>query len=159
MKIVEILNGDTVIPELASKNKKEVIEELISVIVEKDNSLNKEELIEVFLERERLGSTGIGDGIAIPHGKLKNIDTLFASFGRSIKGVDFESMDGKLTYLFFLLVAPENSAGVHLKTLARISRLLKDDSFRKSLMEAESKEEIFRNIIERDERESHLEIQ
>lgn len=157
MKIADILSRDSVIPELRSKNKREVLEELVNVIVEKDCSLNKEELLEVFLERERLGSTGIGDGIAIPHGKLKNIDTLFASFGRSIEGIDFESMDGKPTHIFFLLVAPENSAGIHLKTLARISRLLKDGFFRKNLMEARSEEEIFKNIIERDEKETHLE--
>ncbi len=159
MKIVDILSIDSVIPELRSKNKREVLEELVTVIVKKDCSLSKEELLEVFLERERLGSTGIGDGIAIPHGKLKNIDTLFASFGRSIEGIDFESMDGKPTHIFFLLVAPENSAGIHLKTLARISRLLKDGFFRKSLMEARSEEEIFKNIIERDEKETHLEKQ
>ena len=157
MKMADILSWDTVIPELTSKNKKEVIEELVSVIVEKDKRLDKEQLIEVFLERERLGSTGIGDGIAIPHGKLKNIDTLFASFGRSVEGVDFESMDGKPAYIFFLLMAPENSAGIHLKTLARISRLLKDSAFRKNLMAAKSKEEIFQRIIERDERENQLE--
>lgn len=157
MKMTDILSGDSVIPELTSKNKKEVIEELVSVIVEKDERLDKEQLIEVFLERERLGSTGIGDGIAIPHGKLKNIDTLFASFGRSVEGIDFESMDGKPVYIFFLLVAPENSAGIHLKTLARISRLLKDSAFRKNLMAAKSKEEIFEQIIERDERENQLE--
>ena len=151
MKIGDILIGDLIIPELTSKNKKEVLEELVSVIVKQNNLLNKEELIEVLLERERLGSTGIGDGIAIPHGKLKNIDTLLASFGKSIDGVDFDSMDGKPTHLFFLLVAPENSAGIHLKALARISRLLKDSSFKQDLMETKSKDDLFKTIIERDE--------
>jgi PTS system nitrogen regulatory IIA component len=151
MKITDILNGDSLISELNSKNKKEVLEELVSVIVKKNKKVNKEELTEVLIERERLGSTGIGGGIAIPHGKLRNIDRLLASFGRSKEGVDFDSMDGKPTHLFFLLVAPEDSAGVHLTALARISRLLKDDSFRNHLMEAKSKGEIFRAIIERDE--------
>lgn len=159
MKIVDILSEDSVIPALTSKNKKAVIEELVSVLVNKDERLNKEELIEVFLERERLGSTGIGGGIAIPHGKLGSIDMMLASFGRSLEGVDFESTDGTPTHIFFLLIAPENSAGTHLKALARISRLLKDDSFRKSLMHAKSKKEIFENIIERDEQENHLERQ
>ena len=152
MKIVDILHRDSIILNLASQNKKEILEELVSVVVKQDNRINKAELIEVLLERERLGSTAIGDGIAIPHGKLKNIDSLLASFGRSVKGVDFESMDSKPTHLFFLLVAPENSAGVHLKALARISRLLKNSSFRENLMEAESKEELFNSIIEKDEK-------
>ena len=151
MKIADILSGDLVIPELTSKNKKEVLEELVSVIVKQNKLINKEELIEVLLEREKLGSTGIGDGIAIPHGKLKNIGALLASFGKSIDGVDFDSMDGKPTHLFFLLVAPENSAGIHLKALARISRLLKDSSFKQGLMEAKLKDDLFKTIIERDE--------
>jgi PTS system nitrogen regulatory IIA component len=104
------------------------------------------------LEREKLGSTGIGDGIAIPHGKMKGIEELVTSFGRSIKGVDFESIDNKPTHLFFLLVAPENSAGVHLKALARISRLLKDSGFRNRLMEASDRQDLFRIIAEEDEK-------
>lgn len=151
MKIADILSGDLIIPELTSKNKKEVLEELVSVILKQNKLINKEELIEVLLEREQLGSTGIGDGIAIPHGKLKNIDALLASFGKSRDGVDFDSMDGKPTHLFFLLVAPENSAGIHLKALARISRLLKDSSFKQDLMEAKLKDDLFKTIIERDE--------
>ena len=151
MKIADILSGDLIIPELTSKNKKEVLEELVSVIVKQNKLINKEELIEVLLEREQLGSTGIGDGIAIPHGKLKDIGALLASFGKSIDGVDFDSMDGKPTHLFFLLVAPENSAGIHLKALARISRLLKDSSFKQDLMEAKLKDDLFKTIIERDE--------
>jgi PTS system nitrogen regulatory IIA component len=151
MKIADILSGDLIIPELTSKNKKGVLEELVSVIVKQNKLINKEELIEVLLEREQLGSTGIGDGIAIPHGKLKNIGALLASFGKSIDGVDFDSMDGKPTHLFFLLVAPENSAGIHLKALARISRLLKDSSFKQDLMEAKLKDDLFKTIIERDE--------
>lgn len=151
MKIADILNRDLIIPELTSKNKKEVLEELVAAIVKQNKRINKEELIKVLLEREKLGSTGIGDGVAIPHGKLKNIDALLASFGKSVDGVDFDSMDGKPTHIFFLLVAPENSAGIHLKALARISRLLKDNSFKQNLMNARLKEDIFKTIIERDD--------
>jgi PTS system nitrogen regulatory IIA component len=107
-------------------------------------------VVEVLLDREKLGSTGIGDGIAIPHGKIKDLGGVVASFGRSPEGVDFESLDQKPAHLFFLLVAPENSAGVHLKALARISRLLKHPSFRKRLMEAENEEELFQIISEED---------
>ena len=157
MKIMDILSRDSVVPNLVSQNKKEVLEELVSAVVDQDKRIDKAELIEVLLERERLGSTAIGDGIAIPHGKLKNIDNLLASFGRSIQGVDFESIDNKPTHLFFLLVAPENSAGAHLKALARISRLLTNSSFRENLMVAESREQLFNNIIEKDEKGNHIE--
>ena len=157
MKIMDILSRDSVVPNLVSQNKKEVLEELVSAVVDQDKRIDKAELIEVLLERERLGSTAIGDGIAIPHGKLKNIDNLLASFGRSIQGVDFESIDNKPTHLFCLLVAPENSAGAHLKALARISRLLTNSSFRENLMVAESKEQLFNNIIEKDEKGNHIE--
>jgi PTS system nitrogen regulatory IIA component len=102
------------------------------------------------LDREKLGSTGIGDGIAIPHGKIRDLGGVVASFGRSREGVDFESIDQKPTHLFFLLVAPENSAGMHLKALARISRLLKDPNFRKKLMGAGDKDELFQIISEED---------
>ncbi len=150
MKISEILNEDLLIPNLQSKNKKGVLEELAGVLVAQGKLPDLETVVEVLLDREKLGSTGIGDGIAIPHGKIKKLGGVVASFGRSLEGVDFESIDQKPTHLFFLLVAPENSAGIHLKALARISRLLKDTHFRKRLMEAECKEEIFQIISEED---------
>lgn len=150
MKISEILNEDLLIPNLQSKNKKGVLEELAGVLVGQRKLPDLEKVVEVLLDREKLGSTGIGDGIAIPHGKIKDLEGVVASFGRSRGGVDFESIDQKPTHLFFLLVAPENSAGIHLKALARISRLLKDPSFRKRLMEAESKEQLFQIISEED---------
>lgn len=150
MKISEILNKDLLILDLQSKNKKGVLEELAAVLVDQGKLSDLERVVEVLLDREKLGSTGIGDGIAIPHGKIKDLGGVVASFGRSREGVDFESIDQKSTHLFFLLVAPENSAGVHLKALARISRLLKDPSFRRRLMEAESREELFQIISEED---------
>jgi PTS system nitrogen regulatory IIA component len=150
MKISEILNKDLLIPDLQSKNKKGVLEELASVLVAQRKLPDLERAVEVLLDREKLGSTGIGDGIAIPHGKIKDLGGVVASFGRSREGVDFESIDQKPTYLFFLLVAPENSAGIHLKALARISRLLKDPNFRKRLMEAEDREKLFQIISEED---------
>ncbi len=151
MKIFDILSKDAIIPNLSSKTKEEVLKELAEPILNQDRSINKEEFIRVLYEREKLGSTGVGDGIAIPHGKLKTVKRLMASFGRSLDGIDFDSMDGEPVHLFFLLVAPENSAGMHLKALAKISRLLKEEGFRKRLMEAESREDIYRIIAERDE--------
>ncbi|MBW2599777.1 MAG: PTS sugar transporter subunit IIA, partial [Deltaproteobacteria bacterium] len=113
-------------------------------------SIDRSAMIEVLLEREKLGSTGIGDGIAIPHGKLAGLEKLVVSFGRSVTGVDFDSMDGRPVHIFFLLLAPENSAGLHLKALARISRMLKDISFRESLIKAETSEDIYNLIVEKD---------
>jgi PTS system nitrogen regulatory IIA component len=150
MKISEILGKDLLVPHLQSKNKKGVLEELAGVLVARGKLRDLDQVVEVLLDREKLGSTGIGDGIAIPHGKIKDLNGVVASFGRSPEGVDFESLDQKPAHLFFLLVAPENSAGVHLKALARISRLLKDPSFRKRLMEAGNEEELFQIISEED---------
>ena len=151
MRISEILNKDLLIPNLQSTNKKGVLEELAAALVGQHKLGDLDQVVEVLLDREKLGSTGIGDGIAIPHGKVKDLKGVVASFGRSRDGIDFESIDQKPAHLFFLLVAPENSAGVHLKALARISRLLKDPSFREKLMDAETKEDLFRIISEEDE--------
>jgi PTS system nitrogen regulatory IIA component len=152
MKISEILNKNLLIPNLQSKTKKGVLEELAGVLVAQGKLPDLENVVEVLLDREKLGSTGIGDGIAIPHGKIRDLGGVVASFGRSREGVEFESIDQKPTHLFFLLVAPENSAGIHLKALARISRLLKDPNFRKRLMEAEDEEGLFQIISEEDAR-------
>jgi len=151
MKISEILHKDLLIPQLQSKNKKGVLEELAGALVNQGKLPDLEQVVEVLLDREKLGSTGIGEGIAIPHGKIKGLEQVVASFGRSREGIDFESIDQKPTHLFFLLVAPENSAGIHLKALARISRLLKDSNFRRRLMEAETADELFQIISEEDE--------
>jgi PTS system nitrogen regulatory IIA component len=151
MKITDILDKDSVIEKLTSRDKKGVLEELVSVLVEHGKLADKEKTVQVLLERERLGSTGIGDGIAIPHGKLKDIHDIICSFGRNREGVDFQSLDEKPSHLFFLLLAPEDSAGEHLQALARLSRILKETPFRKRLMEAASKEEIYCLISEEDE--------
>lgn len=143
MKILDILDKQMIIPQLASTSKEGVLRELIRVIAHVEKQVDENRLMEILLERESLGSTGIGEGVAIPHGKSKDVKRLLASFGRSLAGMDFQAMDGKPTHLFFLLVAPENSKGTHLKALARISRLMKDNVFRKRLMEVSSGEEIY----------------
>ncbi|MCJ7665064.1 MAG: PTS sugar transporter subunit IIA [Desulfobacterales bacterium] len=150
MKITDILHEDSIVGELTSRDKKGVLEELVSVLVEHGRLKNKEKPVQVLLERERLGSTGIGDGIAIPHGKLKEIKGIICSFGRTKEGIDFQSIDEKPSHLFFLLFAPEESASEHLQALARLSRILKDGRLRKRLMEAASKKEIYRLIAEED---------
>lgn len=154
MKILDILDKQMIIPQLASTSKEGVLRELIRAIAHVEKQVDENRLMEILLERESLGSTGIGEGVAIPHGKSKDVKRLLASFGRSLAGMDFQAMDGKPTHLFFLLVAPENSAGTHLKALARISRLMKDNVFRKRLMEVSSGEEIYSLFSAEDERKS-----
>lgn len=150
MNIAELTKTDFIIKDLKSKTKKEVLTELSEVFLKADLHIDEEAIVEVLLEREKLGSTGIGEGIAIPHGKLPELKNLIVSFGRSKRGIDFESLDGNPVHIFFLLMAPENSAGQHLKALAKISRMLKDKKFREDLMEADSREDIYNRMIEED---------
>jgi PTS system nitrogen regulatory IIA component len=152
MKICELISEDLIIPELQGKTKKQVLEEMVSLLALKEEGIDAMELLKVLMEREKLGSTGIGNGIAIPHGKLRGISQLVVAFGKSSQGVDFDSMDGKPVHLFFLLVAPENSAGAHLKALARLSRLLKDNSFRKKLIGVSESQSLYRTIVQEDEK-------
>ncbi len=150
MKISEILEPARIVPDLKASKKREVLEELARTITDGQEGLSLKSVVEVLLDRERLGSTGIGDHIAIPHGKLPQLSQLVLAFGRSLKGVDFDSMDGKPSNLFFLLLAPVDSAGLHLKTLAKISRMLMSQPFRENLLKAQGAEEIYHLIVERD---------
>jgi PTS system nitrogen regulatory IIA component len=150
MKICDVLQKETILADLKARNKKGILEELVAP-VSKIANVNPEELVRVLMEREQLGSTGIGGGIGIPHGKIQDIESLILGFGLSRKGVDFESLDGQPTHIFFLLMTPENSTGLHLKLLARISRILKDDPFKTRLLNATSSDEIFDIIKEEDE--------
>ena len=150
MKILDALKPEAIIADLQSTDKKSVLEELSSPVAGLFN-IEKDDLVDILMQRESLGSTGIGGGIGIPHGKLKGLETLMLGFGLSRRGVDFESMDGRPTHIFFLLVTPENSTGLHLKLLARISRILKNDPFKAKLMAAGSAEEIIGIIAEEDE--------
>ena len=134
MKIMDYLNEEWVIPDLQGTDKPSILKELSSVLVRPCQVVSVEELLHVLLEREKLGSTGIGEGIAIPHGRLKKLKEFLVCFGRSLKGVDFDSIDGKPTQLFFLVMAPEKSAVENLKLLGRIVALLKEPSFKKGLI-------------------------
>jgi len=135
---------------LKARNKKEILEELVAPVAEIAD-VPQEDLVKVLFERERLGSTGIGGGIGIPHGKMKDLESLVLGFGLSRKGVDFESLDGKPAHIFFLLVTPENSTGLHLKLLARISRILKNEPFKDRLLNASDSDEILSIIKAEDE--------
>ena len=151
VNIQDMLKKDYIIDGLKSKSKKEVLAELSDVFLRDGMGIDRDAMLEVLMEREQLGRTGIGDGIAIPHGKLKGLENLVVSFGRSKGGVEFDSLDGAPVHIFFLLMAPENSAGQHLKALAKISRMLKDASFKESLVDAESAEAIYQLIVEKDD--------
>ena len=151
MQITGMFKKDYIIEELQATSKRAVLAELSEILRRDTEGLPPGAMVDVLLEREKLGSTGIGDGIAIPHGKLKNLDRLMISFGRSRQGIDFDAIDGRPVHLFFLLMAPESSTGQHLKALAKISRMLKDPEFRNGLMAATSAEEIYRKIAEKDE--------
>jgi nitrogen PTS system EIIA component len=153
MKILDILTSpDLIAPSLTGTTKTAVLRELAEHLARQQSAIDANRLVEVLWERERLGSTAIGDGIAIPHGKLPGLQGVIGAFGRHVAGVDFDSLDGSPTHLFFLLVAPEDSVGQHLKALARVSRLLKDRAFRDKLIGAADGAELFRLIREEDEK-------
>jgi PTS system nitrogen regulatory IIA component len=152
MKILDILSPENVISDLHGTTKLAVLEELASALAANHPEILKDRLVDVLLEREKLGSTAIGEGIAIPHGKLPKLAGVLAVFGRSRDGVDFQSLDGGLTQLFFLLVAPEDASGAHLKALARVSRLLRDKEFRQRLIAADGSESIYETIRQEDDK-------
>jgi nitrogen PTS system EIIA component len=155
MKVSDFLDPRSIVPELVANNKMEVLEELCTKLEAQDSALDHDRMVGILLDRERLGSTGVGEGVAIPHGKMSDLERLVACFGRSTKGVEFEAVDKKPVHLFFLLFAPENSAGVHLKALAKISRLLKRPVLREELLSAEGIENIF-GILTREDDEEHI---
>lgn len=152
MKILDVLLKEAILSDLKADDKKGVLEELVTPVA-RIAGINHDYLVKVLMERERLGSTGIGEGIGIPHGKVKDLESLVLGFGLSRKGVDFDSMDGQPAYIFFLLLTPENSTGLHLKLLARISRILKNDLFKQKLLGATNRDEIY-SIIKEEEEEA-----
>jgi PTS system nitrogen regulatory IIA component len=143
MKLMDFLIPDAIESNMKSTNKTDAIKELVALLKNTETITDEEEVAKVVLEREELGSTGIGDGIAVPHGKSELVDKVIASFGRVEKGIDFKSeQDNIPVRLIFLLVAPIGSSGPHLLALARISRLLRSKAFREKLLKAKSKSEI-----------------
>ena len=150
MKIMDFLNKKAISVGLKATDKEGVIRELVDLLAKAGEIKNKEELTKALLARESLGSTGIGQGIGIPHAKSQNVKELVAAFGLSQNGVNFDSLDGEPVHIFFLLLAPEESAGPHLKALARISRMLKDKYFRELLRKSKDGKEVLRIIQEED---------
>jgi fructose-specific phosphotransferase system IIA component len=154
MKIVDFLSKKAIITDIKSTKKEEVIKELVDALINAGEieKRNRIKLFDALMTRESLGSTAIGQGVAIPHAKSDCVEKLVAAFGISKKGVDFDSLDGEPAYIFFLLLAPQDSAGPHLKALARISRLLKDKYFRDSLRASEDDKSIIKIISQEDEK-------
>ena len=150
MKIMDILATDAVILNLGAREKRDVLADMAQALAKVEPQIESDRLLEVLLEREALQSTGIGEGVAIPHGKMVGLDRMIASFSRSPEGVDFDAIDGQPTHHFFLLVVPEHSGGQYLKALARISRFFRDAAFRHKLAGAESVEDVIRAIEEED---------
>ena len=154
MQIMDFLSKKAIVTDIKSTKKDEVIKELVETLINTGEieKRHRNKLIDALMAREALGSTAIGQGVAIPHAKSECVDKLVAAFGLSRKGVDFDSLDGEPAYIFFLLVAPQDSAGPHLKALARISRLLKDKYFRDSLRACADEKSIIKIIGQEDEK-------
>lgn len=150
MRIVDLITRDSIVPALASTSKAGIIKELAGQLADRHPELDRDELTRVLVEREGLASTAIGEGVAIPHGKLPNVGGIVACLGRAREGVNFESMDGQPTYLFVVMVAPESSTGAHLKALARISRVFKDAGFRQKLLEASDADAMYEILTRED---------
>jgi len=150
MKILDYITADTILTNLQATDKKGVIDELTEPVAAL-TGLEQRNIVRVLIERERLGSTGIGDGIAIPHGKINGIESLVLGFGLSRNGVNFDALDGKPAYIFFLLLSADDSTGLHLRVLARISKLLRDKDFKEKLMRVHKAQQVMDVLSEVDE--------
>ncbi len=150
MKILDYITKETILTDLQSTDKKGVIDELAEPVAAL-TGLDHREIVRVLIERERLGSTGIGGGIAIPHGKINGIESLVLGFGLSRQGVNFEALDNKSTHIFFLLLSDDNCTGLHLRVLARLSKLLREKSFKEKLMQTDSPNAVISVLKEADE--------
>ncbi len=152
MMIAELLVPERVQANLRGRTKDEVLDELAALLADPEAGRSQEKVAAVLRERERLNSTAIGGGVAIPHGRMAGVSTITLGFARSAAGVDFDSVDQAPTHIFFALLAPDDAAAQHLKALARISRVLKDEHFRERLKHLETHQELCDAILEEDAR-------
>ena len=151
MRLDQMFKIEFLKEDLSAVTGKEALAELVNVLIDGGRKIDRAKAIEVLMQREKLGSTGIGDGVAIPHGKVSDLDELVFTFGRSHRGIDFDAIDRKPVHFFFLLLAPENSTGLHLKALARISKMVKTQSLRRKLMEAKTREDLYKVLVDQNE--------
>lgn len=159
MKITELLKRDTVIMNLTASNKEAVIDELVEKLDGANRLNSKAEFKEAILKRESQSTTGIGEGIAIPHAKTKAVKQPAICFGRSVSGINYESLDGQPAHLFFMIAASEGANNTHLETLSRLSTLLMDEGFRKQLLEAKDEEELLRLFDEKENEKEEEDIE
>ena len=152
MRIAQFLEPGDVTVAVPPGSKKEVLSALVDLLVSNHEDLNREQLLQILLKREELRSTGIEEGVAFPHGRVPGLENLLACFGRCRQGVDFDSFDGKPTHFFFVLLIPEHAQGSHLKALARLNRLFQNADFRARVLEVEDASEVYKTIIEEDQR-------
>jgi nitrogen PTS system EIIA component len=152
VKITDFLSPDRIVPVLSAKEKTSVLQEMAEHLCVADQMLDRQRVLQVLLEREKISTTAIGEGVAIPHGKLPNVQRVSGLFARSQEGVNFASLDGEPTHLFFVLIAPQDAAADHLKALARISRLLKDPALRSRLIATKTKQELYDIIATEDQK-------
>ncbi|MEW6041074.1 MAG: PTS sugar transporter subunit IIA [Elusimicrobiota bacterium] len=151
MKILDFLSPKNVTLELQARDKKGAITELIELLCKDKKVKDIHKLINAVMEREKLGTTGVGQGVAMPHGRTDAVTELVGAFGISRAGVQFESLDGEPVNLIFLLLSPSDSTGQHLRALARVSRLFKDRFCRQALLDARSVDELIKIIKQEDE--------
>ncbi len=156
MKICDILKPDKIIASMKGKSKEEVINELVDLFKDNDRVTDLEAMRNSVLEREKIMSTGVGKGFAIPHAKTNGVNEIIAAFGKLDEPIDFKALDDQPVNLIFLLIGKENLVGPHIKLLSRISRMMNKDDFREALMKAESKEEIYKLFDE--EEKQYFEI-
>ncbi len=147
MQLKDYLDKDLILPDLASQNKSSVLQELLSPLGGTHPELDLFKAHTILMERENLGSTGIGDGVAIPHGKMDALSDIVLIVGRSLAGVEFAALDKSACHIFFLVLAPEQVAGLHLRILAQISKILKDPSFRQSFMQSNGQGDLW-NLLQ-----------
>jgi PTS system nitrogen regulatory IIA component len=152
LKLADILRESCVVADIKGVTKREILFEMVETLKKAKLIDDIEPVVEIIMEREKLGSTGIGDGVAIPHGKMKKLNTILCVAGRSKEGVDFDAVDRRPVHIFFLVLAPEDSASMHLKVLSRISKVLRDQSFKKNILKLADAHDIYTNIIEADDK-------
>jgi len=148
--LADLLREKYILSDLKGTGKVEVLEEMVDALCSRAARVERASLLSALLEREKLGSTGIGHGVAVPHGRVKGLDEIILFFARSRKGVDFDSMDKMPVHLFFVIIVPEHAVAAHLKILASISHLLKNQEFRAKLMRSGKESEIYRIIADAD---------
>jgi len=150
MKLLDLLKKEDITLDLKAKDKKSAIRELIRILQDSKAIKNSESVFQSVFDREKIGSTGIGQNIAIPHGKTADVKKIVGALGISKKGVEFQSLDGEPVHIIFLLLGPEDVSGEHLKALAKVARLFKDKFFRDAMRQAETVERIIEIIKKED---------